>query len=181
MSKLYTKTGDSGTSGLYGGQRLPKTDPVFAALGTIDELNAYLGVVAAAADKQTADLIMSIQHVLFRAGSLVATPAGSPLLKNLARMQESDTATLEEQIDTMTAETPELKNFILPGGDMTASQLFYARAICRRAERCVAALSETTPDRMLMLAYINRLSDWMFARARLINHKAGAAEIIWKP
>jgi len=180
MTKLYTKSGDAGTSGLFGGKRLPKHDVIFASLGTVDELNAILGVAASKTEKdEIKQLLMRVQSELFTIGALLATPADSPVADKISRLMPSNVSALESEIDGWTEQTPELHNFILPGGDEAAAQIFWARAVARRAERQVNELSDTTLCFDLIRSYLNRLSDWLFAMARYLNHATDTPEVVW--
>jgi cob(I)alamin adenosyltransferase len=176
--KIYTKTGDDGTTGLFGGARVPKHHIRIEAYGTIDELNAHIGLVADYAAEQ-ADFLRRIQSRLFTLGAILATQPDKPnlMLKDLA---DEDVATLEAEIDRMEAELPQLKNFILPGGHPVVSYCHLARCVCRRAERLTVALHEIEPTEPLVLFYLNRLSDYLFVLSRYVGQQLGVAEIIWK-
>lgn len=183
MNKIYTKTGDQGTTGLFGGQRVAKTDQRIVAYGTIDELNAAIGLVAA---WHTADatrlhqtdihkLLQQIQRQLFDIGAHLATPTVDG-----KAIDDTAIATLEQSIDYLTAQLPELRQFILPGGSVISSQVHMARTICRRAERVIVCLSEQTTVDPLILKYCNRLSDWLFTLARFYNYILNQPELTWK-
>lgn len=190
MSKIYTKTGDAGTTGLFGGQRVAKTDPRILAYGTIDELNAWIGLVAAqhkadatrisAPELQT--LLEQIQRQLFDIGAHLATPyrPGESVPTSLPKLQPQAIQALELSIDTMTAALPALRQFILPGGSILSSQVHIARTICRRAERYIVALNAAEALDPIILQYCNRLSDWLFTLARYYNIKLNEPEITWK-
>ena len=177
--KIYTKTGDGGESSLYGGTRLPKSDLRFEAYGTIDELNATLGEALAQAGVEifVAELTR-IQSELFNVGAELALAPGQESKAALVGIQE--TAKLEQRLDEMQAELPELKNFILPGGSALGASLHHARTVARRAERAVVRLSGSLAVRPELLAYLNRLSDYLFVLARYVNFKAGVEEKIWR-
>ena len=177
--KIYTKTGDKGETGLFGGARVPKTHLRVEAYGTIDELNANLGLARSLGASPQVDVwLNTVQHQLFQLGSDLATPldAKSELI---TRLSGEPTAWLEATIDQMTAELDPLRNFILPGGTAAAAQLQVARAVCRRAERLIVALRQSTAINDYILAYVNRLSDWLFTLARLENMRAGESETKW--
>ena len=177
--KIYTKTGDSGTTSLFGGERVSKHSTRVKCVGYVDELNALLGVVLAKApDKKIADLILRIQGELFVLGADLATP--NTVKAKVPRMKRPFTKRLEKEIDRMERELPKLKNFILPGGSSSGSKLHLARATARRAERAIATLAGEEKINRLILPYINRLSDWLFVAARYANMTEGKTEIIWK-
>jgi cob(I)alamin adenosyltransferase len=183
--KIYTKTGDDGTTGLLGGSRVRKCDARIDCYGTIDELNAAIGValVAISAAAPLADVVDSFQQVqsdLFNLGSHLATPDESPYKANLPPLDETMITRLEMQIDAAETELPGLRNFILPGGSEASARLHLARTICRRAERLLVDFSLDRPVPQLMLTYLNRLSDWLFVQARLCNHRLDVADIPWR-
>jgi cob(I)alamin adenosyltransferase len=179
--KIYTKTGDDGTTGLIGGSRVRKSDPRLDCYGTIDELNASLGLAAVPLGGQMRQALEQIQDDLFVIGSHLATPdAPSASASNLPALDEQLITRLEMQIDAAEAELPPLRNFILPGGSEAAARLHLARTICRRAERRVVDFSMDRPIPSMILTYLNRLSDWLFVHARLANHQAGVADVVWK-
>jgi cob(I)alamin adenosyltransferase len=170
--KIYTKTGDRGETGLIGGRRVRKDDPAVAAYGDVDELNCAVGAASALLAHEARDLkagLTRVQEELFVAGAILAGQKASVPAAAAAR--------LEAEIDAMTAELPELKNFILPGGSPAGAALHLARAVCRRAERAVVALKSPPADVVL---YLNRLSDHLFTAARWVNKLEGAAETPWR-
>lgn len=180
--KIYTKTGDDGSTGLFGGGRVPKHDSRVEAYGTVDELNSIFGLaIAEGGDEEICKLLQSHQPELFALGAVLAdgkaTGAPKPNDDLLVRM--------EQQMDAMTAKLPELKNFILPGGTKLAAQLHLARTVCRRAERCVSRIRAEQPKLaqriMPGLVYLNRLSDWLFTAARFANLRANVADVLWIP
>ena len=171
--KLYTRTGDAGTTGLIGGRRVGKDDPRIDAYGTVDELNAHLGLAAVACDGKIARLLSAAQHDLFAIGSHLAAPDGGATLPPLP-----DAGRLEAEIDSAEAELEPLSNFVLPGGTEAAARLHVARCACRRAERLCVALAPPVPG---VVAYLNRLGDWLFAHARLANARADVADVPWRP
>lgn len=175
---IYTKTGDQGETGLFNGSRVPKDDPRVTAYGTVDELNSILGLYRAdQADPLLFTEIRRVQEELFELGADLATPGGHKSLEILT----ASISFLEKRIDEIMACLPELKNFVLPGGTIPASQLHIARSICRRAEREVISLKrqEEIPD--VIIVYLNRLSDYLFALARHENHRLGPGDDLWSP
>jgi cob(I)alamin adenosyltransferase len=179
--KIYTRTGDAGDTGLFGGTRVRKSDPRVAAYGDVDELNACLGVVRAQAGigADVGDLLAHIQRDLFAIGARLADPAERIADRvTKAAVGDADVARLEGWIDQFDAEVPPLRKFILPGGDLAGAQLHLARTVCRRAERGIVGLGPENVDPHVIV-YINRLSDLLFVLARAINHHAGQAEIEW--
>ena len=182
--KIYTKTGDGGETGLFGGGRIPKDGLRVAAYGEVDELNAALGVARALDPPEFADpLLQTIQRDLFTVGAELATPHPDKLHKALSRsggaIGESDIAALEDAIDSHEARLEPLKSFILPGGAPKAATLHLARTVCRRAERTVVALSRHEPISPAILRYLNRLSDLLFVLARAANAHAGRPDVKW--
>lgn len=178
--KIYTKTGDSGTTSLYGGKRLSKAEMRIETYGTVDELNSYIGLVATyLEEKEYSDLLADIQSRLFDIGTHLAAEPGKQNLI-LPEIPESKITTMEEYIDKMNEHLPELKFFILPGGTHGAAICHVARTVCRRAERRVVQLSESEEVPLVLIRFLNRLSDFLFVLARKIAHDAGATEIIWK-
>lgn len=182
--KIYTKTGDSGETGLFGGGRIPKDSLRVAAYGEVDELNATLGLVRALDPQEFADaLLQGIQRDLFTIGAQLAAPDPDKLQKALSRsgaaIGDSDIAALENAIDGHEARLEPLKNFILPGGAPKAATMHVARTVCRRAERAVVALSRREQISPAILRYLNRLSDLLFVLARAANASAGRADLKW--
>ena len=187
--KIYTRTGDQGTTGLYGGGRVAKDDLRIAALGAIDELNAALGVVSTAELPKSVKIIIDrLQNQLFQLGSEVATSAdlaansdsNSAGQRDKIVLAAADVTELENNIDSCEKGLPPLQAFILPGGTPASAQLHFARAICRRAERDLVALSQQAPISETLLKYMNRTSDLLFVLARTANVAAGMPEIEWK-
>ncbi len=179
--KIYTKAGDTGQTALIGGRRVSKADLRIDAYGTIDELNAWMGLVRDQVINQyRRDLLKAIQDQLFIIGSTLAIDPDHTSRLHLPALQLSDIQQLEEAIDRMDAVLPPLRAFILPGGHQAVSYCHLARTVCRRAERLVAALSETTPVEPLVLQYLNRLSDYLFVLSRIMAQDLGTAEIVWK-
>ena len=180
--KIYTKTGDDGSTGLIGGTRVRKSDPRLECYGTIDELNAAigLGIVASQGAPDMAMMLQEVQNDLFVAGSHLATPEDSPHRNSLPALDEGMISRLEMQIDLAVEKLPVLRNFILPGGTELAAKLHFARTVCRRAERLLVAFSMERPVSAILLTYFNRLSDWLFIQARRANQIAGVEDVIWK-
>lgn len=179
--KIYTKTGDDGTTGLVDGSRVAKSDPRVECFGVIDELNAAIGLAAVVAAPPLLDPLRAVQADLFVLGAHVGTPHSSSRQNSLPPLDESIVFRLEKQIDLTTARLPALRNFILPGGSELAARLQVARTICRRAERLVVALGTNNPERTRWIRYLNRLSDWLFTEARHANQAAGVQDVIWQP
>ncbi len=180
--KIYTRTGDTGDTGLFGGGRVPKDNPRVAAYGDVDELNAAVGVARAT---QPADLfdaeLRAIQQDLFALGGQLASPEPAKVRTALAKadLAPSRVRTLEEAIDAADAELSPLRAFVLPGGTPKSAALHLARTVCRRAERSVVALSRSAELPVLFVVYLNRLSDYLFTLARLANHRAQRPDEIW--
>jgi cob(I)alamin adenosyltransferase len=178
--KIYTRTGDTGDTGLFDGTRVRKSDPRVAAYGDVDELNAWLGLVrASGADEQISAMLQQIQRDLFALGARLADPAHRIAERvSKAAVSADDVATLERWIDTLEAQLPPLRKFILAGGSSSGAMLHVARTVCRRAERTMSVLGADAFEPEL-LVYVNRLSDLLFVMARFVNMRAGAAEVEW--
>ncbi len=180
--KIYTRSGDAGQTGLFGGQRVPKTHPRVEAYGAIDELNAVLGL--AMVGLEDADLrarLIAIQARLFDLGADLATPADTRAAAWLPRAAADWVRDLEADIDAIQVELPPLATFILPGGSAAAARLHLARTVCRRAERRAIQAAEADPTiTPQVIVYLNRLGDWLFVAARLANLRAGVAEQPWQ-
>ncbi|MGQ9462842.1 MAG: cob(I)yrinic acid a,c-diamide adenosyltransferase [Candidatus Fervidibacter sp.] len=175
--RLYTKLGDSGMTDLMGA-RVRKSHPRVDACGTVDELNAVLGMVRAVlGDKQLASKVERIQKDLF---ALCAELATSPNTPPPSKLSYARLKALERQIDSFQIEVPTPRYFVLPGGSLAAALVHLARTVCRRAERCVVALAELEPVRPLLVKYLNRLSDWLFAFALVVNKQLGETETLWE-
>ncbi|GEJ55383.1 cob(I)yrinic acid a,c-diamide adenosyltransferase [Anaeromyxobacter diazotrophicus] len=181
--KIYTKTGDAGETGLFGGPRVAKDDARVEAYGAVDELNAVLGAARArGADADLGALLAAIQDQLFTLGAALATPpAAAKARAALPPLDPAWTAALEAAVDRLEGELAPLRHFVLPGGAPLAADLHVARAVCRRAERRVVALHHHEPVAAEVLAYLNRLSDFLFVAARAANRRAGVPEPIWDP
>jgi cob(I)alamin adenosyltransferase len=177
--KIYTKTGDDGNTGLQGDFRISKSHPRIIAYGTVDEANAAIGVVLTnTLDDDVSQLLNQIQNDLFLLGSDLSNQNLNDL-KNRVTLEMIEK--LEESIDTFESELPPITNFILPGGNVTASQIHQVRTIVRRAETLVVKLSDKDEINSNCIRYLNRLSDLMFVMGRLINKRNGIEDIIWKP
>ncbi len=175
--KIYTKTGDAGQTGLFGGQRVAKDALRVQAYGTADECNAAVGLARAAGLDPALDAILAtVQNQLFVVGADLATPGESA---NIPRVGDDEVLFLEQWIDTLEAELEPLRQFILPGGTPGAAQLHLARTTCRRAERWAVSLSHEEPISPHVLTYLNRLSDFLFVAARIANARAGTPDVPW--
>ncbi|GAB4191152.1 MAG: cob(I)yrinic acid a,c-diamide adenosyltransferase [Wenzhouxiangellaceae bacterium] len=176
LSKIYTRTGDDGTTGLGDGSRVPKDDDRVEAYGTVDELNSALGLlIAQLDDAELQPTLLAIQHDLFDVGGELCLPGHS-------LVHDERVAWLEQHLDQLNADLPPLENFILPGGSIAAAQCHMARTICRRAERRIHTLSTASPAAVnsTLLRYLNRLSDLLFVVARVISKRDGVGEILWQ-
>ncbi len=186
--KVYTKTGDKGTTALFGGTRVPKDHIRIESYGTIDELNSHIGLIR---DQQISEhyktILIRIQDRLFTAGAILATPPEKETLKNgqprlnIPLLHESDIELLEREIDTMENELPPMTHFVLPGGHQTVSYCHIARCVCRRAERLAVQLSHNEPIDEHVIKYLNRLSDYLFVLARKLSADLNADEVQWIP
>lgn len=175
--KIYTRTGDHGQTSLFGGARVAKNDARIEAYGTIDELNSHLGVARAASiPAETNTILHQVQLDLFEIGAHLASPGTSRFPGvDVQRIEE-----LERAIDAMESELAPLKTFILPAGSLAAAHLHVARTVCRRAERLVVALHDESPATVSTIAYLNRLSDYLFVAARFANKREGVEDVPWK-
>jgi len=178
LNKIYTRTGDDGTTGLVGGGRISKADSLMAAIGDVDEANSAIGVALAAIDDDgIASALRRIQNELFDLGADLATP---PDMEGALRITAEQIERLEREIDAMNAALSPLTSFVLPGGAAGAARLHLARAIVRRGERSAVAASADNALNPKALTYINRLSDWLFVAARRMNNM-GASDVLWVP
>lgn len=180
--KIYTRTGDQGETGLFGGGRVPKDHERVAAYGDVDELNAVLGVARAAGPGAAFDpLLETVQRDLFSIGGYLATPDPAKVAAALAKAEipEGRIAEFEAAMDEADTELPPLRAFVLPAGTAQAAALHHARTVCRRAERSVVHLAHVAAVPPLLITYLNRLSDLLFTLARLANHRAGVADKTW--
>ena len=181
MSKVYTKTGDKGTTSLIGGTRVKKSDIRIESYGTVDELNSFIGLLATyVEEKETADLLAEIQNVLFNVGCNLAM--GESFKKEIKESVVADALIehVENAIDRMQAAIPELKSFVIPGGSCSASTAHVCRTVCRRAERLIIALDENSEVDRNLMAYVNRLSDYFFVLSRYLNNIEKVDEKIWQ-
>jgi cob(I)alamin adenosyltransferase len=174
--KLYTGAGDDGSTGLFGGQRVSKTDLRVEAYGSVDELNSSLGLAAVSAGSGLRERLYGVQEHLFQLGAELASPSPS----QTDPIDPVATAELERLMDSLDEQLPPLQRFILPGGSDTAARLHVARTVCRRAERRVAALHAEREVGQQPLVYLNRLGDLLFALARWANQQAGVADVEWR-
>lgn len=175
LSKIYTRTGDDGTTGLGDGTRVPKDSMRVEAYGTVDELNSVMGILLC---EELGDVIRTaltdIQHTLFDMGAELCIPGHSVL-------NEMQVSELENLLDRLNSDLAPLKEFILPGGTRAAALCHLARTVCRRAERCVFRLSCSEPVSPVSLKYLNRLSDLLFVMARAVNHASDVPDVLWQP
>lgn len=175
--KIYTKTGDKGTTSLVGGSRASKADPRLNAYGDVDELNSWIGYIVAVGAEENVSVLQWIQNRLFDVGAILATPAD--VTTEFVNLSE-DIKRLETEIDELYAKLPPQTGFILPGGTQAAAAAHIARTVCRRAERAIVGLeSGICPMQTEVLAFVNRLSDYLFALARTLNHNVGMPETYW--
>ncbi len=179
--KIYTKTGDKGTTSLVGGTRVSKASLRIEAYGTIDELNSYIGLVRdQPVNEPRRSLLKEIQDRLFTVGSILASEP-EQTKKIIPDLHEADIKLLESEMDAIDAVVPPLRAFVLPGGHQSVSFCHVARTVCRRAERLIITLNGQQPVDMLVIKYLNRLSDYLFMLSRLMTHELGSEEVAWKP
>jgi cob(I)alamin adenosyltransferase len=186
--KIYTKTGDEGTTALFGGTRVKKYNLRIDSYGTVDELNAYIGLIKDQNIKDaTKDSLLKIQNELFTLGAMLATPPEKETLKsgkerlNIPKVNSNSIQFLENEIDTMDSELPQMTHFILPGGHQAVSFCHVARCVCRRAERLCVELNDGEAINSDILKYLNRLSDYLFVLARMLSKQLQVDEIKWIP
>lgn len=186
--KIYTKTGDKGTTALFGGSRVHKHNARIESYGTVDELNSYIGMIRSQEiDEHSKSILIKIQNKLFTIGSTLATAPDRAVLKSgkerlkIEKVNEEHIELLELEMDAMNDKLPELTHFILPGGNTAVSYCHIARTVCRRAERRATLLNETEIVDSLVLKYLNRLSDYLFVLARKLSKDLNAEEIKWIP
>ncbi len=186
--KVYTKTGDTGTTALFGGTRVSKHNIRIESYGTVDELNSHIGLIRDQDIKEHyKTVLIEIQDRLFTVGAILATPPEKETLKNgQPRLQklgilDSDIEYLEKEIDSMEESLPQMTHFVLPGGHTTVSYCHIARCVCRRAERLAVHLNELEPTDIHVLTYLNRLSDYLFVLARKLSYDLNAEEVKWIP
>ena len=185
LNRIYTKRGDRGETSLAGGQRVPKDAPRIASYGTVDELNAFVGlaVVSCGEDARLASLaviLRRVQHELFNLGSILATQP-EDVHPGQPRVTVAEIAQLEREIDGVNADLPALRSFVLPGGTRLNAELHVTRTVCRRAERLLVALAREQSVPPETIQYLNRLSDAMFVWSRWANHVLGVPEVLWEP
>lgn len=178
--RIYTKTGDDGTTGLVGGTRVKKYDARLEAYGTVDELNSWIGVLRSfSLTENAAELLKEVQNKLFNIGSRLASDEKGDRFTAGLSLTETHILVLEKAIDDMEQQLPGLNRFILPGGSLEAAQCHVARTVCRRAERRILEFAENNPVQPEILKYINRLSDFLFVFARKMDNDKGVEEIFW--
>lgn len=179
-SNLYTATGDKGTTSLVGGKRVSKSDVRLDAYGSVDELNAHIGLlVSLLEDNDDVRILHRVQDTLFNVGSALATDMDSTPLHDVSHVDAAEITLVEQRIDSLDDIVPPLNRFVLPGGATAAAQAHVCRTVCRRAERCICLLAEQHTIADNVLRYINRLSDYFFVLARYINHHTGTTERFW--
>ncbi|APY00744.1 cob(I)alamin adenosyltransferase [Lacinutrix venerupis] len=186
--KVYTKTGDKGTTALFGGTRVPKHHIRIDSYGTVDELNSYIGLIRDQEINQLyKNILITIQNKLFTVGAILATDPDKMVLKNgkerlnINKITTEDIELLEREMDNMNEELPQMTHFVLPGGHQTVSFCHVARCVCRRAERLASALNDIEPFLPEALTYLNRLSDYLFVLARKLTQDLQADEVKWIP
>jgi cob(I)alamin adenosyltransferase len=179
--KVYTKTGDKGDTSLFGGKRVPKYDLRINAYGTSDELNSWIGILRdQEIDASYISVLIEIQDRIFTLGAQLAADPGKPKLK-MPKIEEKDIQLLEDEMDRMSVDLPEMTNFTLPGGHTTVSYCHVARTVCRRCERLVVELARDEVIDALIFQYLNRLSDYLFVLSRKVTQDLGAKEALWRP
>lgn len=186
--KIYTKTGDKGTTALFGGTRVPKHHIRIESYGSLDELNSWIGLLR---DQEISEenkaVLLQIQKHLFTIGAVLATDPAKAILKNgkerltIPKINDQDIEVLEREIDRMEAQLPAMTHFVLPGGHVVVSYCHIARTVCRRAERMACLLNETQEVDTLIIKFLNRLSDYLFVLSRSLSYELGAEEIKWIP
>ena len=186
--KVYTKTGDQGTTALFGGTRVPKHHIRIESYGTLDELNSFIGLIRDQdIDVRSKEILINIQNKLFTVGAVLATDPEKAILKNgkerlnIQKISDDEISLLENEMDIMNDTLPPMTHFVLPGGHSTVSYCHIARCVCRRAERLATNLNEFSPVESNVLKYLNRLSDYLFVLARKLSHDLGADEVKWIP
>ena len=189
LNRIYTRRGDKGETALAGGQRVPKDAPRIEAYGTVDELNAFIGMACVTCGEESAralrlgklvDILRRVQHELFNLGSQLSTLPKDVHPKQ-ARITSAEIEQLEREIDAMNQELPTLRSFVLPGGCRLNAELHVARTVCRRAERLTVALARTEEVAPEAIRYLNRLSDALFVWSRWASHVQGVPEVLWEP
>ena len=181
ITRVYTRTGDKGETSLVGGVRIKKSDIRLEAYGTVDELSAHLGLlVSMMTEGEERDFIIRVQNNLFNVCTHLATDQSQTPLYPSAHLADGEIEAMEQRIDKLNGALPERQGFILPGGTTAAAQAHVCRTVCRRAERRIAALAEVATIAPEMQQYVNRLSDYLFILAKIINFNEGKSEIIWE-
>lgn len=181
ITKVYTRTGDKGQTSIVGGFRVSKASERLEAYGTVDELSSHLGLLASMlVEGEYHDMIIRIQNNLFNVCTNLATDQSKTELYDSAKLTDGEIELLESEVDRMMKLLPERQGFILPGGTQTAAQAHVCRTVCRRAERRIVALSEVAEISPETLQYVNRLSDYLFVLAKIINFNANVSEIVWQ-
>ena len=181
ITRVYTRTGDKGETSIVGGIRMKKSSERLEAYGTVDELSSHLGLLAAMLPKGgDRNMILRIQNNLFNVCTNLATDQSQTPLYDSAKLADGEIELLEQEVDRMMKLLPERQGFILPGGTQAAAQAHVCRTVCRRAERRIVALSEVAQISPETLQYVNRLSDYLFVLAKIINFNAGVSEIVWQ-
>jgi cob(I)alamin adenosyltransferase len=180
--KIYTRTGDDGTTGLVGGTRVKKHNIRLESYGTIDELNSHIGMIRSMQNDSSVDKILEIiQNKLFVIGANLATEDSIDIIRKQLPCKKKDVDLLEFEMDRMNISLPELRNFILPGGSQVSSVCHVARTVCRRAERRIVELAENQFVDEILIKYVNRLSDYLFVLSRYLNISHSNPEILWEP
>ena len=178
--KIYTKTGDSGETSLFTGERISKSDQRIKAYGSTDELNSFVGLLAASNINIThKKILIQIQNKLYNIGSVLAVKGETNF--SIPEIKQKDIELLENEIDRLNKELPPLKDFIIPGGNIVTAQCHVCRSVCRRAEREVVELANNETIDILVIQYLNRLSDYLFVLSRKISKETNAEETLWKP
>ena len=183
LNRIYTKSGDQGETHLAGGQRVAKDSPRIECYGTVDELNAFVGMACVSAEEcipELAAILRRVQHELFNLGSILATRP-QDVHPRQARVTAAEIEQLEREIDRMNADLAPLRSFVLPGGSRLNTELHACRTICRRAERLAVSLSREEETPAEAVQYLNRLSDAFFVWSRWANHRLGVPEVLWEP
>lgn len=182
ITRVYTRTGDAGQTGLAGGQRVPKHDLRIEAFGTVDELNSFIGLARDSASRlpELSAILLRVQHELFNLGAILAT-LPEDIHPKQARITAAETEQLEREIDAMNEGLPALRSFVLPGGSRLNAELHVCRTICRRAERILVELASHAAVDEASLKYLNRLSDALFVWSRWASHQMGVPEVLWDP
>lgn len=181
ITRVYTRTGDKGETSLVGGVRIKKSDIRLEAYGTVDELSAQLGMLVSMMEAgEERQMVVRVQNILFNVCTHLATDQSQTPLYPSARVPEEEVARLEERVNLLMKQLPERQGFILPGGCPAACQAHICRTVCRRAERRIAALAEVATVGTEVQQYVNRLSDYLFVLAKIINYNAGVSEVVWE-